>query len=60
MKASKDPLLDLNYLAVTLEEVLEEYKRLSLSVESDRKKLVDQIIGKVMTFFMMKADKQIA
>ena len=56
----KEPLLDLNYLAGTLEEVLEEYSKLDLEDEDDREKMVNQIIGKVITFFMMKADKKYA
>jgi len=53
----REPYLDLDYLAKMLNQVLEEYQKLDMKDEDDREKMVNQIIGKVVTFFMIKADK---
>lgn len=47
------PKLDLNYLAELIEVVFIDYKDKKLDDPADRKKLVDEVIGKTVTFLLL-------
>lgn len=56
MRQEREEIISFNYLAELVDVALQDNDNKDLKEASDRKRIVDDILGKIATYFMLKAN----